>query len=159
MIKGFKEFILRGNVLDLAIAVVIGAAFGAVVTSLVDKVFNPLIGALFNAEGLATSFPITIPTSSGGHATIYFGAVIAALINFLLVALLVYFVFVLPMNTYSKRQKARRQAGEPEPEDTPVTELEMLTQIRDLLADVAVPGASRHTASKHTAEEPGSDPE
>jgi large conductance mechanosensitive channel len=148
VIKGFREFILRGNVLDLAIAVVIGAAFGAVVTALVDKVFNPLIGAFFNAEGLATSFPIVIPTSSGSHATIYFGAVVAALINFLLVAVLVYFVFVLPMNVFTRRMKARREAGEPAPADVPVTELEMLTQIRDLLAEAT---GSPREPSKHAA--------
>jgi large conductance mechanosensitive channel protein len=134
MIKGFKEFILRGNVLDLAIAVVIGAAFVAVINALVTSVFNPLIGALFNASSLAKSFPLSIPTSSGGHAILYFGAVIAALINFLIVALLVYFVFVLPMNTFKERAAARKAAGVPEAEDVPATELDLLTEIRDLLA-------------------------
>lgn len=153
MIKGFREFVLRGNVLDLAIAVVIGAAFGTVVTSLVDKVLNPLIGAIFNANALAGAFPVVIPTASGGHATLYFGAVIAALINFVLVALLVYLVFVMPMNRFNARVAARKKAGEPEPEDVPPTELEMLTQIRDLLAEVTGPAEPRHGASRHTADE------
>ena len=83
--KGFKEFILRGNVIDLAVAVVIGAAFTAIVTAIVTSVFNPLIGALFDASTLAEALPVTIPTASGGEATIFFGAVIAAVINFLIV--------------------------------------------------------------------------
>jgi large conductance mechanosensitive channel len=134
MIKGFKEFILRGNVLDLAVAVVIGAAFSTVVTALVEKVFNPLIGALFNANSLATAFPVVIPTSSGGHATLYFGAVITALINFLIVAVIIYFVFVMPINVFKERAAARKAAGVPEAEDVPATELDLLAEIRDLLA-------------------------
>jgi len=151
VVKGFKEFILRGNVLDLAIAVVIGAAFGAVITALVESVINPLIGAVFNANSLAKAFPISIPTTSGGHAVIYFGAVIAALINFLIVALLVYVVFVLPMNTYQKRAAERKKAGEPEAEDVPVTELDLLTEIRDLLA--AVPGDDSTPSGRHAGGE------
>ncbi|MBC7591529.1 MAG: MscL family protein, partial [Salinibacterium sp.] len=61
MLKGFKEFVLRGNVIDLAVAVVIGAAFTGIVTSIVTGVINPAIGALFNAADLAEAFPLTIP--------------------------------------------------------------------------------------------------
>ena len=61
--KGFKEFILRGNVIDLAVAVVIGAAFTAIVTSLVTNIFNPLIGAAFNADDARRALVVTIPTS------------------------------------------------------------------------------------------------
>ena len=78
MLKGFKEFILRGNVIDLAVAVVIGAAFMGIVTAIVGSVLNPALGALFNAEDLAKALPVNIPTVSGGTATMYFGAVIAA---------------------------------------------------------------------------------
>ena len=63
MLKGFKEFILRGNVIDLAVAVVIGAAFTAIVNSLVENIFNPLLGALFQAESLKDAFVVDIPTS------------------------------------------------------------------------------------------------
>lgn len=128
MLKGFKEFVLRGNVIDLAVAVVIGAAFTAVVNSIVENVFNPLIGALFNADDLKNAIDIPI-----GDATIKLGAVLGAMITFLIVAAVVYFVFVMPMNVLKERADARRKVGEEKPED-PETELTVLAQIRDLLA-------------------------
>ena len=94
--KGFREFILRGNVIDLAVAVVIGAAFTAIVGSLVTNIFTPIIGALFDAKDLSKALIVTIPTTSGGTADIKFGAFIAAVINFVIVAAVVYFVFVRP---------------------------------------------------------------
>ena len=97
--KGFKEFVLRGNVIDLAVAVVIGAAFTAIVTSLVTNIFNPLIGAAFNASMLDEALVVSIPTVSGAEAELKFGAVIGALINFLIIAAVVYFCLVLPVNS------------------------------------------------------------
>lgn len=132
MLKGFKEFILRGNVIDLAVAVVIGAAFTAVVNSIVENVFNPLIGAIFRADSLDNALVLTIPLP-GEDAQIRFGAVLGAIITFLIVASVVYFVFVMPMNLLKERADARRQAGEVKPED-PETELTVLAEIRDLLA-------------------------
>ncbi|GAA1225908.1 large conductance mechanosensitive channel protein MscL [Rhodoglobus aureus] len=132
MLSGFKAFILRGNVIDLAVAVVIGAAFTAVVTAIVGSVFNPLIGALFNAESLAKALPVVIPNTGGEDAVIYFGAVIAALIQFLLIAIVVYFAIVAPMNYANKLAEARKPKVV-EPEAGP-TETELLLQIRDLLA-------------------------
>ena len=120
MIKGFKEFIMRGNVIDLAVAVVIGAAFTAVVNAFVEGIINPLIGLFFRADSLND---LTI----GVFAV---GAVIGAIINFLAVAVVVYFVFVFPMNKLKERQAAR--AGATEAEELP-TEQELLVQIRDLL--------------------------
>ena len=134
VIKGFKEFILRGNVIDLAVAVVIGAAFTAVVNSIVTNLFNPLIGALFRAETLDDALVLSIPTLDGQTADVRFGAVIGAIITFLVVAAVVYFVFVLPMNLLKERAEARRQAGAQKAED-PETELTVLAEIRDLLAD------------------------
>lgn len=128
VLKGFREFILRGNVIDLAVAVVIGAAFTAVVNSIVENIFNPLIGALFSADSLKNAIDIPI-----GDATIKFGAVLGAIITFLIVAAVVYFVFVMPMNLLKSHAEARRQAGEQKPED-PETELTVLAEIRDLLA-------------------------
>ena len=133
MLKGFKEFILRGNVIDLAVAVVIGAAFTAVVNSIVENIFNPLIGALFNASSLDEAFVVSLPTVDGATAEVRFGAVLGAIITFLIVASVVYFVFVMPMNLLKERADARRQAGETKPED-PETELTVLADIRDLLA-------------------------
>ncbi|RGE18840.1 large conductance mechanosensitive channel protein MscL [Leucobacter sp. wl10] len=121
MFKGFKEFLLRGNVIDLAVAVVIGAAFNSVVERVVTSLINPVIGMVFRADSLDGAMRVALP----GGGTLAFGAVLGAIINFAIVAAVVYFVFVLPMN------KLRR----PEPEEPPVapTETELLTEIRDLL--------------------------
>jgi len=135
MIKGFREFILRGNVLDLAVAVVIGAAFTAVVNAIVTAVINPAIGALFNAESLAEALPVAIPTLSGGESVLYFGAVIGAVLNFVIVAAVVYFALVAPVNHMKHKAEERRLAGQPPVDEAaPPTELELLADIRDLLA-------------------------
>ncbi len=128
MLKGFRDFIMRGNVVDLAVAVVIGAAFGAVVTALVNSLINPLIGAIFNADALSTALIVTLP----GGSQLAFGAVIAAIINFVLIALVVYLAFVLPMNKFREHQEAKRAAGATE-EEAPPTETDLLVEIRDLL--------------------------
>ena len=128
MLKGFKEFILRGNVIELAVAVVIGAAFTAVVNSIVENLFNPIIGALFNAEDLAGALILELP----GGGAIKFGAILASIITFLIVAAVVYFVFVLPINKMKEVQDAKRKAGI-EDESAPVTELDLLSEIRDAL--------------------------
>lgn len=129
--KGFRDFILRGNVIDLAVAVVIGAAFTAIVNSIVTAVINPAIGALFDAQSLATALPVVIPTTSGGEAVIYFGAVIGAALNFLIVAAIVYFVMVLPVNKMRERQAAKKGVAA---EEAGPTETQLLAEIRDLLA-------------------------
>src|SRR6218665_1804017 len=123
MIKGFKDFITRGNVIDLAVAVVIGAAFGAVVTAIVTRVFNPLIGLLFPAESLDRSLVLTI-----GDTKLPFGAVICANVFFLLIALVVYLVFIYPMNKIMMLRKKTVA-------DAELNEVELLTQIRDLLSE------------------------
>jgi large conductance mechanosensitive channel len=150
VLKGFKEFILRGNVIDLAVAVVIGAAFTAIVNSLVESVFNPIIGAIFNANDLKGALVVTIPTVSGGSAKILFGAVIAAAIQFLIVAAVVYFALVLPINRLSKiaflRQKQQPTAT---PAEVPPTETELLIEIRDLLAQRPSPEGD-HTLGRHS---------
>ena len=144
MFTGFKEFIVRGNVIDLAVAVVIGAAFTGIVTSIVTGVINPAIGALFNASDLAEAFPLVIPTLSGGEATLYFGAVIAAAINFLIVALVVYFALIVPVNVLKKHAAARTAAGEVVVKEPVVTEIDLLVEIRDLLAKPTV-DSGKHT--------------
>jgi large conductance mechanosensitive channel len=134
MIQGFKAFIMRGNVIDLAVAVVIGAAFTAVVTAIVESVFNPLIGAIFNADSLKTSFMIGLP----GGGNLAFGAVLAAIINFLLIAAVVYFAFVLPINRVKEAQERRLAAQAPGVEEAaPLTDIVLLSEIRDLLAAAA----------------------
>jgi len=129
VIKGFREFILRGNVIDLAVAVVIGAAFTQIVNAIVDGLINPLIALVFNAESFA-SVGWTVP---GTNVFFGFGVIIAAVINFIAVAIVVYFVFVHPMNVWKERAEARKGVAA---DDVPAlpTESELLVQIRDLLA-------------------------
>lgn len=132
MLQGFKDFIARGNAVDLAVGVVIGAAFGAVVTALVDNVLNPLIGGIFGQPNLDRIWVITLsPATGGGEPTeVLFGAVLTALINFLLVAAAIYFCVVVPLNKLAER-RARGEEEEPEP---PAEDVALLTEIRDLLA-------------------------
>jgi large conductance mechanosensitive channel len=129
MLKEFREFILRGNVVDLAVAVVIGAAFGAVVKSLVDDIFTPLITMIFGK-----------PTFTGLQFTIngsefHYGAFLSAVFTFLTVAAAIFFLVVKPLNTLAARRKAQ---VEPEPE-APAEDVLLLTQIRDLLAQGTTP--------------------
>lgn len=104
--EGFKKFILRGNVMDLAVAVVIGAAFTAVVNALVAGLINPLIAAIFGKPNLDRVATFDL---NGAHFSI--GVILTALVNFLIVAAAVYFLVVLPVNTLMKRY-----AKEPEPD-------------------------------------------
>ncbi len=125
MIKGFKDFILRGNVIDLAVAVVIGAAFTSIVSAFSDSIIQPLLNAISppSSSGLGV---LVVP---GKESTfIDFSAVITASINFLIVAAVVYFVFVLPINTIKERRERGEEAGPSEP-----TDVELLAEIRDLL--------------------------
>jgi large conductance mechanosensitive channel len=145
MFKGFKEFILRGNVIDLAVAVVIGAAFTAIVNSLVNGVFNPLIALLFKAEDLEKAgVPITVGDNT---QIIAWGLVISAVIQFILIAAVIYFAVIVPINYISKVAFARRAKEQAEEEEKPAppTELELLAQIRDLLAKDAEASHGKHT--------------
>ncbi|NLE96634.1 MAG: large conductance mechanosensitive channel protein MscL [Propionibacterium sp.] len=129
MIQGFKEFILRGNVIDLAVAVVIGAAFTGIVNAAVDGLINPLIAFFFSAESLyALTWSVT--NLQGGVTEFGYGAILGAIVNFLAVAVVVYFAFVMPMNKLKERQAAK--AGVTDEPELP-TEQELLVQIRDLL--------------------------
>ena len=132
MIKGFREFILRGNVIDLAVAVVIGAAFTMIVNSIVAGIINPLIALIFQADSLAEVGP-TLVGVSGNEVFFPLGAILGAIINFIAVAIVVYFVFVYPMNTWKERAEAKKGV-DGSSEDTLPTEQEILVQIRDLLA-------------------------
>ncbi|MEU5694827.1 large-conductance mechanosensitive channel protein MscL [Actinosynnema sp. NPDC020468] len=125
MIKGFKDFLMRGNVIDLAVAVVIGAAFNAIVTAFTTNLINPII-AVFggnNVDGLA------VKLGDNDKTIIDFGAILTAIINFVIVAAVVYFIFVLPMNKIKERRKRGEEPGPSEP-----TDVELLKEIRDLLA-------------------------
>jgi len=130
MIKGFKEFILRGNVVDLAVAVVIGAAFTGIVSAIVNGLINPLIALVFQADSI-NGVVGYLPNLSGGMTAFPIGLIFAAVINFIAVAIVVYFVFVYPMNRLKERAAAKQGIAE-EAEALP-SEAELLIQIRDLL--------------------------
>jgi large conductance mechanosensitive channel len=121
MLKGFKDFLLRGNVVDLAVAVVVGTAFTAVVTSFGDSFLKPLIALVGGGGELGGEWVVRKQ-----HFT--YGAFSSRVITFLLTAAVVYFVVVVPM----RRLLERRATGEEPPPIAP-TELELLTEIRDLL--------------------------
>ncbi len=97
MLKGFRDFILRGNVMDLAVAVIIGAAFTAIVTSLTTNIINPLLGAIIGKP----NFDYLVAHVNGGE--IKYGTFITAVINFLLIASVVYFLLVVPTQYLLKR--------------------------------------------------------
>ncbi|OLF15231.1 large-conductance mechanosensitive channel [Actinophytocola xanthii] len=125
MLKGFKDFLMRGNVIDLAVAVVIGTAFTAIVTSVTEHLIQPLIAAIggANVSGLAWTIVDGNPKS-----TVDFAAVITAIINFLIVAAVVYFMLVYPLKKIQERRKRGEEEGPSEP-----SEVELLIEIRDLL--------------------------
>jgi large conductance mechanosensitive channel len=108
MLSGFRQFILRGNVIDLAVAVVIGAAFGAVVAALVKDLLTPLIGALIGKP----DFSALVFTVNGSPFLI--GDFLNAVISFVLIAAAVYFAIVVPVNAIN----ARRNRGEAPPDPT-----------------------------------------
>ena len=127
MLKGFKDFILRGNVVDLAVAVVVGAAFTTIVTSFTKSIIEPLINAV--TPPCSPGFGIQL-VEGKENTYIDLAAIITAAINFVIVAAVVYFVIVLPLNTLKARRKRGEESGPAEP-----TDVELLAQIRDLLAE------------------------
>ncbi len=124
MLKGFKDFLMRGNVVDLAVAVVIGAAFGAVVKGLLDGLINPLIAAVAGKQDLNHVGEFTL-----NGASFSLGLFLAPLFNLMTVAAAIYFVVVLPLNKLAERRAKR---AEPETE-APSEEVALLTEIRDAL--------------------------
>lgn len=125
MLKGFKGFIMRGNIIDLAIAVVIGVAFGGVIAALVEDFLTPLIAAMFGKQDFS-NLMFTINDS-----VFRYGHFINAMISFLAVTGSIYFIVVVPM----KKLAAREKLGQEELEETPAPtdEAVLLREIRDLL--------------------------
>ncbi|GAA1138223.1 large conductance mechanosensitive channel protein MscL [Ornithinicoccus hortensis] len=130
MIQGFKDFIMRGNIVDLAVAVVIGTAFAAVVDAVVSNLINPLL-ARVGGGGVGEGLGIQLGDAGNPATFINLGAMINALIVFLLTAAVVYFVIVVPMNKINDRRKR----GVEEPEEEVSEEVAALREIRDLLAN------------------------
>ncbi|HUH71323.1 MAG TPA: large-conductance mechanosensitive channel protein MscL [Mycobacterium sp.] len=138
MFKGFKEFLSRGNIVDLAVAVVIGTAFTALVTKFTDSIITPLI----NRIGVKQQSNVGIlRISIGGGQTIDLNILLSAAINFFLIALVVYFFVVLPYNTLRRR-------GEVEQADD--AQIVLLTEIRDLLAQTDGDLSGRHGGADKT---------
>ncbi|HWK92446.1 MAG TPA: large conductance mechanosensitive channel protein MscL [Luteimicrobium sp.] len=143
--SGFRDFIMRGNVVELAVAVVIGAAFTAVVNALVTYFINPIIGAIFGKPNFDQLWDITLrhgsdpdPTVHTDDAIISVGHLLTAVVNFLLIAAAIYFLIVLPMNKLNERRNRNKVV---EPAATP-PDVQLLTEIRDLLAQQQRPGTA-----------------
>ncbi len=132
MLKGFRDFIMRGNVVDLAVGIVIGAAFTAVVTAFTNAFLKPLIQLIGGDTGVnAGSWTV-------GDVKFDYATFLNALITFLLTAAVLYFFVVLPLNKLAER----RARGEEPPPAAPSEEIKLLTEIRDaLVTGRAAPGA------------------
>ncbi|MFI6083874.1 MscL family protein [Streptomyces sp. NPDC051217] len=147
VLEGFKAFLTRGNVIDLAVAVVIGAAFTNVVNSLVKGVINPVVGA-FGTKDLdryTSCLKSPCETNAAGEVVsgipIMWGTVLSSTLSFLITAAVVYFLMVLPMAKYLARRVRQQAAKEKVEEIIEVSELEVLKEIRDtLVAQQRVPG-------------------
>ena len=120
MLKGFKEFISRGNMVDLAVGVVIGGAFGAVITSFTNDILMAIIGAIIGKPNFNSL------TFALGDATIAYGKFLTALLNFLLIALSIYFFVVVPMNKLAERRAKGEGDEEPTNEERMVQLLEQI---------------------------------
>lgn len=133
IVTEFKEFITRGNVMDMAVGIIIGGAFTAIVTSLVNDLLMPIIGALFGGIDFSTlKYVIRAADEAAGieEAAIKYGSFIQAIVNFLLIALVIFFL-VKAMNKF--RRKKEEPAPAPAPDPEPSEEVKLLTEIRDAL--------------------------
>lgn len=141
MLSDFRGFIARGNVIDLAVAVIIGAAFGKIVTSLTDEVIMPVVGWIFGGADFSNYFfLLTAPEGYQGSPTDYaalkeagaamigYGAFITAVINFLILAFIIFLLV-----RYAKKVMAEFEAKPPEEKPAGPTELDLLKEIRDEL--------------------------
>lgn len=125
MWKDFRDFLNRGNVVDLAVAVIIGGAFGAIIKSLVDDIIMPLIGAILGGTDFASL------SASVGDAVILYGNFIQAIVNFVIIALALFLVVRFYTNFQHKKEEAEAAAPPPGPS----AEETLLAEIRDLLKE------------------------
>ena len=146
MLKGFKDFIMRGNVIDLAVGVIIGAAFTAIVTAITDSLIQPIINSFGSADMAGLGFQIT----DNENTFIDFGVVITAVINFLIIAAVVYFLIVAPINKLNEMNNRRLGVDEEAP--APTTE-ELLAEIRDLMAAEANSPTGAHGIDRPTGDD------
>ena len=128
----FKAFVMRGNVVDLAVGVIIGGAFGKIVTSLVNDIFMPIIGMILgNVDFTSLEIKLGEPVEGAEQAAIRYGAFIQEIVNFLIIALCIFMV----IKVINKMQKKKEEAPAPAPE--PTKEEVLLTEIRDALNKIA----------------------
>lgn len=125
MLKEFRDFLLRGNVLDLAVAVIIGAAFGAIITSLVNDIIMPLVGVLLGGVDFS-SISLRV-----GDATVAYGLFIQAIVNFIVIGASVFFVVKVANRLFAEKEAA------PAAPPGPTAEEKLLAEIRDLLKERA----------------------
>ncbi|WP_327110210.1 large conductance mechanosensitive channel protein MscL [Nocardia sp. NBC_01730] len=132
MLKGFKEFLSRGNVIDLAVSVVIGIAFVAIITAFTNAVINPILAAFYGNDEKHIGFWLI---ADNPETFVQVGPIITAVLNFLIIAAVLYLVLVLPATHLKKRFR---------PDDSTLTDSEVLIQIRDLLTESQTSGGGRH---------------
>ena len=149
-IAEFKEFISRGNVLDMAVGVIVGGAFTAIVTSLVNDILMPLIGLLTGGADFS-SLKVTVgnPIGDVAPATINYGMFIQQVVNFLIVAFVIFAV----IKSINKFRRKDEPADEPEPESETPEEVLLMREIRDLLAGGETADAVREKMSAETSKE------
>ena len=145
MLSDFKEFIAKGNVMQLAVAVIIGGAFATIVKSLTDEVIMPVVGAIFGGADFSSYFILlSVPDGyegamddyaalkEAGAAMVGYGAFVTAIINFLILAFIVFLLVRYAMKVMEQMEKKEEEAAVEEPAGP--TEIELLTEIRDSLA-------------------------
>lgn len=148
VMEGFKAFLMRGNVIDLAVAVVIGAAFTAVVNSIVKGLINPIVGAFGtkDLEKYRSCLKAPCETNATGEVVhgipILWGTVLSSVLTFLITAAVVYFLMVLPMSRYLARKAAKEEQAEEEQAETEAEEIALLREIRDALVTQRGSGSS-----------------
>ena len=132
LVDDFKAFVMRGNVVDLAVGVIIGAAFGKIVTSLVNDIFMPIIGMIIgNVDFSSLEIKLGESVEGAEQAAIRYGMFIQEIVNFLIIALCIFMV----IKVVNKLQKKKEEAPAPAPE--PTKEEVLLTEIRDALNKIA----------------------
>ncbi|MGO4615759.1 large conductance mechanosensitive channel protein MscL [Nocardia sp. 2YAB30] len=132
MLKGFKEFLFRGNVIDLVVSVVIGIAFVAIITAFTNAVINPILAVFYGNDEKHIGFWLI---AEKPETFVQVGPIITAVLNFLIIAAVLYLALVLPATHLKKRSR---------PDDTTLTDSEVMIQIRDLLTESQTSGGGRH---------------
>lgn len=128
MVKDLKAFLMRGNVVDLAVAVVIGAAFGLVINSFVDNIITPIIAAIFGEPDISDVLAITLRESDAGDAVLRIGGFLDEVLNFVIIGTALFFV----VQAFNKMQDLRRTVPDEEAAPPP-DDIVLLTEIRDAL--------------------------